>query len=409
MEYLLSYLPPSLRLVIAAGFDPPLPLARMRARGELTEIRAADLRFRAAEAAVLVTAVSQIDVAPAPSTRWWSGPRAGLRAQAGRPDDPRYRRPRHRCGGHDHRHTLDFLSSEVLDRLPADRRAFLVRTAVLDRLSGPLCDAVVGRSGSAAELEALERADLFVVALDDRREWFRSTPSWDVLTRELHATAAAAFPELLGRAAAWYLAVGQVDQAVRLLKGRRSTTSRLGAAGGGEQFLEQGAAAVYLQLGDELGEETVRREPRLAVSMAGAAAQSGRLERVPAARRRGGAPGGSPSLRSGLAGHHRGCGCPASCLRPRDPGRPARDAGGGRTRNPSGDRSDAAGVRHRPDHARRRALRTRPAGGRPAGAGGGLAASGSGPSAGLHRLAGRRAARHVPDRDRPAGRGPSAP
>jgi LuxR family maltose regulon positive regulatory protein len=286
VEYLLSYLPPSLRLVIAARFDPPLPLARMRARGELTEIRAADLRFRATEAAVLVAAVSQIDVgsgavdALVERTEGWA---AGLKLAAltirgsADPDAPA-------AAASDHRHTLDFLSSEVLDRLPADRRAFLVRTAVLDRLSGPLCDAVVGRSGSAAELEALERADLFVVALDDRREWFRYHPLFrDVLTRELHATAAAAVPELLSRAAAWYLAVGQVDQAVRLLTragDRPQAASVLLAAE--DQFLEQGAAAVYLQLGDELGEETVRREPRLAVSMAGAAAQSGRLERVPA-------------------------------------------------------------------------------------------------------------------------------
>ena len=77
VEYLLSYLPPSLRLVIAARFDPPLPLARMRARGELTEIRAADLRFSAAEAAGLVSAVSQVEVGPERLTPSWIGPRAG--------------------------------------------------------------------------------------------------------------------------------------------------------------------------------------------------------------------------------------------------------------------------------------------------------------------------------------------
>ena len=89
----------------------------------------------------------------------------------------------------DDRHIIDFLSSEVLDRLPADQRAFLVRTAVLDRLCGSLCDAVLGRTGSAAVLETLERADLFVVPLDADREWYRYHRLFrDVLTRELRTT-----------------------------------------------------------------------------------------------------------------------------------------------------------------------------------------------------------------------------
>ena len=188
VEYLLSYLPPSLRLVIAARFDPPLPLARMRARSELTEIRAADLRFSATEAAGLVSAVSQVEVgsdavdALVDRTEGWA---VGLKLAAltiRGSSDPAARA----AAARDDRHIIDFLSSEVLDRLPADRRAFLVRTAVLDRLCGSLCDAVLGRTGSAAVLEALERADLFVVPLDAHREWYRYHRLFrDVLTREL--------------------------------------------------------------------------------------------------------------------------------------------------------------------------------------------------------------------------------
>ena len=286
VEYLLSYLPPSLRLMIAARFDPPLPLARMRARSELTEIRAADLRFSATEAAGLVSAVSQVEVgsdavdALVDRTEGWA---VGLKLAAltiRDSSDPAARA----AAARDDRHIIDFLSSEVLDRLPADRRAFLVRTAVLDRLCGSLCDAVLGRPGSAAVLEALERADLFVVPLDAHREWYRYHRLFrDVLTRELEATAPEAVPELLRRAADWYLAARQVDEAVRLLTAaedqQRAASVLLSAE---DAFLEQGAAATYLRLGDQLGEAIVRSDPRLAVSMAGAAAQSGQLERVPA-------------------------------------------------------------------------------------------------------------------------------
>ncbi len=287
LEYLLSYLPPSLRLVIAARFDPPLPLARMRARGEMTEIRAADLRFSATEAADLVSAVGQVEIgsdavdALVDRTEGWA---VGLKLAAltirGSPD-PAARATAVRG---DDRHIIDFLSSEVLDRLPADRREFLVRTAVLDRLCGSLCDAVLGRTGSAAILEALERADLFVVPLDAHREWYRYHRLFrDVLSRELQATSPEALPELLRRAADWYLAAGQVGEAVRLLTaaGERREAGRL-LLSAEDAFLEGGAAATYLRLGEQLGKATVHDDPRLAVSMAGAAAQSGQGDRVPA-------------------------------------------------------------------------------------------------------------------------------
>jgi LuxR family transcriptional regulator, maltose regulon positive regulatory protein len=285
VEYLLSYLPPSLRLVITARFDPPLPLARMRARSELIEVRATDLRFSPTEAAGLVSAVGQIEVgadavdALVDRTEGWA---VGLKLAAltirGSPD-PAARVAEVRG---DDRHIVDFLSSEVLDRLSADRRAFLVRTAVLDRLCGSLCDAVLGRTGSAAVLEALERADLFVVPLHAHREWYRYHRLFrDVLRRELEATAPATVPELHRRAADWYLAAGQVDEAVRLLTaaGDQQTAGGL-LLSAEDAFLEQGAAATYLRLGDQLG-DAVRQDPRLAVSMAGAAAQSGQADRVP--------------------------------------------------------------------------------------------------------------------------------
>jgi ATP/maltotriose-dependent transcriptional regulator MalT len=287
VEYLLSYLPPSLRLVIAGRLDPPLPLARMRARGELTEIRAADLRFSQAEAAGLVSAVSQVDAGPdvvdplVDRTEGWAvGLHLAALAIRGAPD-PAARAAEVRG---DDRHIIDFLTSEVLDRLPTDRRAFLVRTAVLDRFCGSLCDAVLDRAGSSAVLEALERADLFVVPLDVHREWYRYHRLFrDVLRRELEETAPAEVPGLLRRAADWYRAAGQTVEPVRLwiAAGDRQRAAQLLLAAE-DDFVEQGMAATFLRLGDQLGEPTVRADPRLAVSMAGAAAQSGQPDRVPA-------------------------------------------------------------------------------------------------------------------------------
>ena len=176
VEFLLTYLPAALRVVIAGRSDPPLPLARLRARGELTELRAADLGFTADEAAALLTAVGDTPVDPPrrpllrERTEGWA---AGLQlaalkirhaerpAEAAAPLD----------GGD--RHILDYLSVEVVDRLAPEQRDLLVRTAVLERLSGPLCDAVLGRTGSTEVLDALDRADLFVTPLDPRREWYR--------------------------------------------------------------------------------------------------------------------------------------------------------------------------------------------------------------------------------------------
>jgi ATP/maltotriose-dependent transcriptional regulator MalT len=259
--------------VIAVRLDPPLLLARMRARGELTEIPAADLRFSPVEATGLVSAVSQVDAGPDvvdPLVNRTEGWAVGLKLAAltirGAPD-PAARAAEVRG---DDRHIIDFLTSEVLDRLPTDRRDFLVRTAVLDRLCGSLCDAVLDRAASSAVLDALERADLFVVPLDVHREWYRYHRLFrDILRRELEETAPAEVPGLLRRAADWYLAAGQTDEAVRLwiAAGDRQQAAQVLLAAE-DDFVEQGMAATFLRLGDQLGEATVRADPRLAVSMA---------------------------------------------------------------------------------------------------------------------------------------------
>ena len=176
LAFLLEHLPPQMHLVIATRADPPLPLARLRARGELAEIRAADLRFTPPKPPRSSTrrwgsASRQHDVAALEArTEGWiaacSWPRSRCRGETTSPGSSR-------GFAGDDRYIVDYLVEEVLQRQPEGVRSFLLQTSILDRLSGPLCDAVTGQDDGKAMLEALERGNLFVVPLDDRRHWYR--------------------------------------------------------------------------------------------------------------------------------------------------------------------------------------------------------------------------------------------
>ncbi len=166
MAYLVEHLPPQLHLILATRADPPLPLARLRAQGQLSEVRTAQLRFGAAEASAFLQAVMGLDLeasAIATLERRTEGWIAGLQLAAlslqGRTDVSAFLT----AFTGTHRFVLDYLSEEVLVRQPAPVQTFLLHTCILERLSGPLCDAVTGHEGSQAMLEALDRANLFVV------------------------------------------------------------------------------------------------------------------------------------------------------------------------------------------------------------------------------------------------------
>ena len=175
VAFLIDHLPPGVRLVMATRADPPMPLARLRVRGQLTEIRAADLRFTDDEAAEFVGRVaggrlgSDVAATLAARTEGWA---AGLQlaALALQSQDPESFL-RDFTGSH--RFVFDYLADEVLGRLPKSDRSFLLQTSILESLSGPLCDAVTGRADGQATLRRLEAANLFVVPLDAAREWYR--------------------------------------------------------------------------------------------------------------------------------------------------------------------------------------------------------------------------------------------
>jgi LuxR family maltose regulon positive regulatory protein len=285
MEFLLSYLPPALRLVMASRSDPPLPLARLRGRGELIEIRSDDLRFRTDEAAALIAAIGAVHLdatAAATLCERVEGWAVGLQLAALSVREAT--RPQEAAAAirGDDRHILDYLHAEVIDRLPPEQRDLLVRSCMLERLSGPLCDAVLESTGSAAILAELERSNVFVLPLDHHREWYRCHRLFrDVLRRELDAVDADCAPRLQRRAADWFLAHGHIEEAIhhRCVAGDRQGAAHL-LVSSAAWFLANGAAARFVQLGEELVPTLDPPDPRVPVTMIFAAAASGRFDRV---------------------------------------------------------------------------------------------------------------------------------
>ena len=246
ITFLLEHLPPQMHLVIATREDPDLPLARLRARGRLTELRAADLRFTASEAAEFLNPVmglklSAEDIA-ALETRtegWIAGLQLAAISMQGQKDAARFIQ----SFTGSHRFVMDYLVEEVLQQQSESVQTFLLRTSILDRLCGPLCDAVLldpAASGQAT-LEYIERANLFIVPLDNERRWYRYHHLFaDLLRQRLHQSAASStgdaesrVNELHIRASQWYedngleieafhhaAAANDVERAERLIEGR---------------------------------------------------------------------------------------------------------------------------------------------------------------------------------------------
>ncbi|HZW01639.1 MAG TPA: LuxR C-terminal-related transcriptional regulator, partial [Candidatus Deferrimicrobium sp.] len=219
MAFLLEHLPPQMHLVIASRADPALPLARLRVRGELVEIRAADLRFTPDEAATYLNGVMGLvlraeDVAALEGRTegWIAALQLAALSLQGRDDAAGF------IAGFagDDRYIVDYLVEEVLQRQPQNVRSFLLKTSILSRLSGSLCDAVTGQDGGKAMLDALDRGNLFLVQLDDRRQWYRYQHLFgDVLRAHLLDEQPDRVHELHLRASAWYERNGERAEAIR--------------------------------------------------------------------------------------------------------------------------------------------------------------------------------------------------
>ena len=219
LAFLLEHLPPQMHLVITTREDPDLPLARLRARGQLTELRAADLRFAPAEAAEFLTRVmgltlSTDDIAALEGRTegWIAGLQLAALSVQGHQDVHGFIR----AFAGDHRYIVDYLVEEVLQRQPEPVRDFLLQTSILDRLTGSLCDAVTGQAGGKARLEALQRGNFFVVPLDDLRHWYRYHHLFaDVLHMHLMTERPDLTPVLHRRASLWHEQQGSAADAIR--------------------------------------------------------------------------------------------------------------------------------------------------------------------------------------------------
>ena len=219
LSYLVEHLPPQMHLVIATREDPHLPLARLRARSQLTELRAADLRFTASEAAAFLSQGMGLSLSAADIARlsdrtegWIAGLQLAALSIQGHQDVPGFIR----AFAGDHRYIMDYLVEEVLQSQPEPVRCFLLQTAILDRLNGPLCDAVTGLQEGKERLEALERGNFFVVPLDDRRRWYRYHHLFaEVLCVHLMAEQPNQVSTLHRRASEWYEQNGLVANAIR--------------------------------------------------------------------------------------------------------------------------------------------------------------------------------------------------
>ncbi len=218
VAFLVEHLPPCLDLVVTTRADPPLPLARWRARGKLHEVRAVDLRFAEDETAMFFNERMGLDLSAtdlaALATRtegWITGLQLAAISLRSHADASEFVRE---FAGDD-RYVLDYLAEEVLQRQPEPVQQFLLRTSVLGRLGGALCDAVTGEGDGREMLERLEKANLFVTALDGKREWYRYHHLFaDLLRYRLEAQEASLVPDLHCRASEWFEQEGLGNEAI---------------------------------------------------------------------------------------------------------------------------------------------------------------------------------------------------
>jgi LuxR family maltose regulon positive regulatory protein len=245
VSYLIEHLPSHLRLVLVTRADPPLPLARLRTRGHLTEIRAADLRFTFEEVMAFLTQTlgqdlssEEIAALEARTEGWIAGLQLAALSMRGRTDIADFLE----AFSGSHRYIIDYLVEEVLNRQPESVQTFLLQTAILERLQGSLCETVTGKPGGQAMLEQVEQANLFLMPLDDERRWYRYHQLFaEALRHRLQRRQPDLVPDLHRRASVWYeqqdltrdavhhaLAAADFEQAARLLEHNAEIVAKRG-------------------------------------------------------------------------------------------------------------------------------------------------------------------------------------
>jgi LuxR family maltose regulon positive regulatory protein len=286
LNFLIDHQPPSLHIVMTTRSDPPLQLSLRQGRSEITQIRASDLSFSGDEAAEFLNSVmgldlSEMDVSALKGrTEGWI---AGLHlaALSLRDQEDRHAFVNHFAG--DDRYIADYLVDEVLRLQPPEIQTFLLQTSILEQLCAPLCDAVTHRSHGQAMLSQLERANLFLTSLDNRREWFRFHPLFaDLLRRRLaESNSKADIADLHQRASRWYAeqgdAIGSIDHALNAREYREAA-----------QLIERQAQEIFSQFRlntlstwiQALPQDFVDNRPLLSMIHAWALLATGKFEEV---------------------------------------------------------------------------------------------------------------------------------
>ena len=289
LTFLLEHLPPQMHLVIATREDPHLPLSRLRVRGQLTELRAADLRFTPSEAAEFLNQVmglnlSAEDIASLENRTegWIASLQLAALSMQGHQDTTSFIK----SFTGSHHFVLDYLVEEVLQQQSESIQTFLLRTSILDRLCGPLCDAVLGSPSASGQktLEYLEHANLFIVPLDNERRWYRYHHLFaDVLRMHLMAEQPDQVSALHRRASEWYEHNGSTDNAIRhalAAEDFERAATLIELAEPEMRRSRQGATVTELGWLKALPDELVHFRPVLSVAYAFALFGSGELGAV---------------------------------------------------------------------------------------------------------------------------------
>lgn len=282
---LLEHLPPQMHLVISSRTDPPLSLARLRAADELVELRAQDLRFSADEVRAMLREIRGLSLRPDQLERlgertegWPAGLQMAALAMQGRPDLDRFIQD---FAG-SHRFIMDYLGEEVIERQPTQVQRFLLHTAMLERLTGPLCDLVTGESGGQSMLHLLEQENLFITQLDEQREWYRYHQLFaDVLCVRLRQQEPDLEPVLHLRASHWFESVGQMADSIRhaLAAGDTSRAADL-VEQAVESTLGQGEMRTVQTWLESLPTDVLLGRPYLALAYAERLVDNGQLEQA---------------------------------------------------------------------------------------------------------------------------------
>jgi len=283
LSFLLENIPPQIHLVIATREDPNLPLARLRSQDQITELRAADLRFTFSEVAEFLNKVMDLnlsveDIAALETrTEGWI---AGLQLVAISLQEKEDTAKLIKSFSGSHRLVLDYLIEEVLDQQPEIIQTFLLKTAILNSLSGDVCDALTGQDNGQQTLEMLERANLFIVPLDTERHWYRYHHLFaDLLGQRLRQTQPDKLPILHIQASEWFSHQGMTQEAIKhslAAKDYQGAAELIRAIA--IDIMQQGEHTTVVRWIDALPEELVIEQPYLCVLHAWALQLTGQLE-----------------------------------------------------------------------------------------------------------------------------------